>query len=171
MGQSSMRKVIGGRPNYIAKKSIFELVRGGWIIFFAFGVPLLAAALFGLYYFNYMSYWFVPVAIYAFFFIWFFFKILVLKQTKIEFYDERIVVREGLLNKKEKVMLFMGITSVSKKVSFWGLIFGYGDLHISGVSDFDIRTARYIKKPRRLQAYLNRHIVSASDTNRVVNIG
>ena len=171
MGQSSMRKVIGGRPNYIAKKSIFELVKGGWIIFFALGVPMLAAALFGLYYFNYMSYWYVPVAIYAFFFIWFFFKILVLKQTKIEFYDERIVVREGLLTKREKVMLFMGVTSVRKVVPFWGLVFGFGDLYISGVSDFDVRATRYIKKPRRLQAYLNSHIVSASDTNRVVNIG
>jgi uncharacterized membrane protein YdbT with pleckstrin-like domain len=166
-----MKKMMGGRPNYVAKKSIFEVIRGGWIIFVIFGLPLLVAAELALRKLDLFNFWFIPAAVYGFFLIWFLLKVLVLKQTKIEFYDERIVVREGLLTKREKVMLFMGVTSVRKVVPFWGLVFGYGDLYISGVSDFDVRTTRYIKRPRKLQGYLNRHIVSSSDTNRVVNIG
>ncbi len=176
-------KIIGVRPSYVAKKSIFEAIHDYWLslvlglilsgIYFGVGV-----AFFGLWDIRFIDPRIVSVAIHILIGILmnlslfiFLIHVIVVKQTRIEFYDERIVVREGWLNKNERVMLFMGITEVRKKVSFWGMLFGYGTIYISGVSDFNVRPMRYIKKPRRLQSYLNRNIISASSTNRVVNIG
>ena len=176
-------KIIGARPNYVAKKSIFAVVHdhGFWLllglllcaIYFGVGVALV----------DIWKIKFVDSGIlnklihvgialpFLFPLVKFIYHAIDLKQTRIEFYDERIVISEGWLYKKERVMLFMGITEVRKQVSFGGIIFGYGTIYISGVSDFNIPPMKYIKKPRKLQRYLNRNIISASSTNRVVNIG
>ena len=176
-------KIIGARPNYVAKKSIFEVIHDRCIclllglalcaIYFGLGVVSL-----GLWNMEFVDSGALNLLVQVLIgivvhipLLKFIYHAIVLKQTRIEFFDERIVVREGWLNKNERVMLFMGITEVRKKVSFWGMIFGYGTIYINGVSDFNVRPMKYIKIPRNLQRYLNRNIISASTTNRVVNIG
>ena len=175
-------KIIGVRPSYVAKKSIFEVIHDRWfwlllgllLCAIYFGVGVVLVDLWKIKFVDSALNIVIHVVI-AFLLhiplLKFIYHAIDLKQTRIEFYEERIVIREGWLNKNERVMLFMGITEVRKKVSFWDILFGYGTIYISGVSDFNVRPMKYIKRPRRLQRYLNRNIISASSTNRVVNIG
>ena len=175
-------KIIGVCPSYVAKKSIFEVIHDRWfwlllgllLCAIYFGVGVVLVDLWKIKFVDSALNIVIHVVI-AFLLhiplLKFIYHAIDLKQTRIEFYEERIVIREGWLNKNERVMLFMGITEVRKKVSFWGILFGYGTIYISGVSDFNVRPMKYIKRPRRLQRYLNRNIISASSTNRVVNIG
>ena len=121
------------KPNYVAKKSVWGCVSFLSIIACVLVIPL-----------------FVLI-----------FRILATKQFRLEFYNDKIIIKSGLLNKKKKQMVFMGVTSVSVEQSLFGRIFGYGDVIVDCVGTWDINSTTYIKNPEALEEYLQTRIVKA----------
>ncbi len=80
----------------------------------------------------------------------------------VEFYDDKVVEKSGVLNKIEKSNVFTGVVAVSVKQSLLGRLLGYGDVRIDTRGKFDINTTG-IKNPNGLKKYLEEHIISAKD--------
>lgn len=127
-------------PNYTAKKSAASVLSFKLIIFFWLIIPLI-----------------IQIA-----------RIVVAKCYSIEFYDNRIVVKSGVLNKQEKQSVFAGVYSVSVSRPFLGTIFGYGNISIDCPGKWDIDTIG-IKNPDGLKSYLEGYITTAGMTNVVHN--
>ena len=124
-------------PNYVAKKSAWGCVSFLSIIACVLVIPL-----------------FVLI-----------FRILAAKQFRLEFYDDKIIIKSGLLNKKKKQMVFMGVTSVSVEQSLWGRLFGYGNVVVDCVGKWDVSNTSYIKNPEALEEYLQTRIVHTATGN------
>ena len=118
------------KPNYVAKKSVWGCVSFLSIIACVLVIPL-----------------FVLI-----------FRILATKQFRLEFYNDKIIIKSGLLNKKKKQMVFMGVTSVSVEQSLFGRIFGYGNVIVDCVGTWDINSTTHIKNPEALEEYLQTRI-------------
>ena len=86
----------------------------------------------------------------------------------IEFYDERIVIKSGVLNKNERQSVFAGVYSVSVHTPFLGSIFGYGDVAVDCPGRWDVDTIG-IKAPQELKRYLESKITSKGMTNIIHN--
>lgn len=71
----------------------------------------------------------------------------------IEFYDDKIVTRSGVISTSEKRSVLMPIMGVSVEYTFWGKIWGYGNVHVDTVGTWDINT-QAIKDPEEFRAYL-----------------
>ena len=97
------------------------------------------------------------------------FRIITVKKYRIEFYDDKIIVKSGWLNTKTRQMVFMGVTSVSINQTLWGKMCNYGDVNVDCVGKWDVDTT-YIKKPRELENYLQTRIVRASAHNQFVHM-
>ena len=95
-------------------------------------------------------------------------RILSAKCYEAEFYDNKIVVKSGVLNKSENQSVFAGVYSVSISRSFFGRIFGYGDVRIDCPGRWDVDTSG-IKDPEGLKRYLEGYITSAGMTNIIHN--
>ena len=118
-------------PNYVAKKSAVPVLSPLCIIFFFLIVPLIIQI----------------------------FRIIAARKTIIEFYDEKIVVKGGVFNTYERQSVFMGVYSVSIKQSFFGHVFGYGDISVDCPGKWDVST-RGIKDPQGLNHYLETKITA-----------
>ena len=119
------------KPNYVAKKSVVCALDFWLILFFWLIIPLVIQIV----------------------------RILQVKKEVIEFYDERIVRKWGLINKQEKQSVFAGVYSVEMTIPFWGMIFGYGNINVDCPGTWDIST-RGIKNPKELKSYLESKITS-----------
>ena len=97
------------------------------------------------------------------------FKILAVKQFRIEFYDDKIITYKGLLNKTKKQSVFMGVNETSVNQTLMGRIFKYGNVSVDCVGKWDIDT-NYIKNPHELEEYLLTKIVQAPKTTQYVQI-
>ncbi len=86
------------------------------------------------------------------------FRILIIKQEKITFYEDRIVVEKGLFSKSQKKFAFTGVFSVDIYQSLWGRWFNYGNLNVDFVGKCDINT-KCIKNPQAFVDYLETKIV------------
>ena len=93
--------------------------------------------------------------------------IIKLKNDRIEFYEDHIVVKSGVLNKKERKSAFMGVMSVSVNQSLFGRIFGYGDVSVDVTGKWDVDT-RGVKDPQGLVRYLENRIVKSSSVRTVI---
>ena len=93
--------------------------------------------------------------------------IIKLKNDRIEFYEDHIVVKSGVLNKKERKSAFMGVMSVSVNQSLFGRIFGYGDVSVDVTGKWDVDT-RGVKDPQGLVRYLEKRIVKSSSVRTVI---
>lgn len=93
--------------------------------------------------------------------------IIKLKNDRIEFYEDHIVVKSGILNKKERKSAFMGVMSVSVNQSLFGRIFGYGDVSVDVTGKWDVDT-RGVKDPQGLVRYLEKRIVKSSSVRTVI---
>ena len=124
-------------PNYVAKKSAWGGVSFGSILACILIIPIFMLI----------------------------FRILAAKQFCLEFYDDKIIIKSGLLNKKKQQMVFMGVTSVSVEQSLWGRLFGYGDVVVDCVGKWDVSNTTYIKNPEALEEYLQTRIVQATAGN------
>ena len=93
------------------------------------------------------------------------FRVIAIKQFRLEFYDDKIVIKSGLLNTKKKQMAFMGVTGVEVEQSLWGKLFGYGSVIVDCVGKWDVSFTTYIKEPEKLEAYLQSRIVAAQGKN------
>lgn len=127
-------------PNYVVKKSAVSVLSVWLILFFWLVIPLI-----------------IQIA-----------RILSAKCYEAEFYDNKIVVKSGVLNKSENQSVFAGVYSVSISRSFFGRIFGYGDVRIDCPGRWDVDTSG-IKDPEGLKRYLEGYITSAGMTNIIHN--
>ena len=127
-------------PNYVAKKSVAPVLSFWLIIFFWLVIPLI-----------------IQIA-----------RILSAKCYSIEFYDNKIVVKSGVLNKKERQSVFGGVYSVSVSQSFMGRIFNYGSIQVDCPGRWDIDTVG-IKDPSALKKYLENYITANGMTNIIHN--
>ena len=117
------------KPNYVAKKSVVPVL-SFWLILFCWLI--------------------VPAIVQVV-------RILQAKCYSLEFYDSKIIVKSGVLNKKEKQTVFGGVYAVSVSQSLLGRIFSYGDLSADAPGKWDVSTYG-IKNPRELKQYLERFI-------------
>ena len=128
------------KPNYVAKKSVAAVLSFWLIVFFWLVIPLI-----------------IQIA-----------RILSAKCYSIEFYDNKIVVKSGVLNKKERQSVLAGVYSVSVSQSFAGRIFNYGNIQVDCPGRWDIDTAD-IKDPSALKKYLENYISANGMTNIIHN--
>ena len=127
-------------PNYVAKKSVTGVLSFWLIVFFWLVIPLI-----------------IQIA-----------RILSAKYYSIEFYDDKIVIKSGVLSKQEKQSVFAGVYSVSISQSFFGRIFNYGSVTVDCPGKWDVDTEG-IKDPSALKKYLENYITSSGMTNIIHN--
>ena len=128
------------KPNYVAKKSVTSVLSFWLIVFFWLVIPLI-----------------IQIA-----------RILSAKCYLIEFYDNKIVVKSGVLSKQENQSVFGGVYSVSVSQSFVGRIFNYGNIQVDCPGRWDIDTVG-IKDPSALKKYLENYITANGMTNIIHN--
>ena len=128
------------KPNYVAKKSVTAVLSFWLIVFFWLVIPLI-----------------IQIA-----------RILSAKCYSIEFYDNKIVVKSGVLSKQENQSVFGGVYSVSISQSFLGRIFNYGDVRVDCPGKWDVGTES-IKDPAALKKYLENYITSDGMINIIHN--
>jgi uncharacterized membrane protein YdbT with pleckstrin-like domain len=124
------------RPNYVAKKSLIPAL-SFWLIAF--------------------SWLLIPLIIQIK-------RILSAKYYSIEFYDNKIIVKSGILNMHERQSVFAGVHSISISQSLFGRIFNYGNIYVDCPGKWDIDT-KGIKNPESLKKYLEGYITSKGMTN------
>ena len=127
-------------PNYVAKKSAASVLSFWLIVFFWLVIPLI-----------------IQIA-----------RIVSAKCYSIEFYDNKIIVKSGVLNKNERQSVFAGVYSVSVSQSLAGRILGYGDISVDCPGRWDVDTVG-IKNPADLKNYLEGHITASGMTNIIHN--
>ena len=128
------------KPNYVAKKSAVAVLSFWLIVFFWLVIPLI-----------------VQIA-----------RILSAKFYSIEFHDNKIVVKSGVISKQERQSVFGGVYSVSVSQSFMGRIFNYGSVRVDCPGKWDVDTIG-IKNPMALKKHLEKYITSAGMTNIIHN--
>ena len=128
------------KPNYVAKKSVTGVLSFWLIVFFWLVIPLI-----------------IQIA-----------RILSAKCYSIEFYDNKIVVKSGVLSKQENQSVFGGVYSVSVSQSFVGRIFNYGNIQVDCPGRWDIDTVG-IKDSSALKKYLENYIIAIRMTNIIYN--
>ncbi len=128
------------KPNYVAKKSIVPTLSFWLIIFSWLIIPLIVQI----------------------------FRIILAKFYSIEFYDEKIIVRSGVLNIVERQFVFAGVYSVGSYQTIFGRIFNYADVNVDCPGRWDIDT-KGIKNAFALKSYLETKITSKGMTNIINN--
>ena len=119
------------KPDYVAKKSVAYTLNFWLLLFSPLIIPLI-----------------IQIA-----------KILSAKAYSLEFYNDKVICKKGVLNKSEEQSVFLGVNAVSLKQSFFGRIFGYGDVTVDCRGKWDIDTTS-IKNPNELKKYLESRINS-----------
>lgn len=82
---------------------------------------------------------------------------------RVEFYDNKYVIKSGLIAKQENQMAFTKIMSVSVDKSFLGAIFNYGNVKIDIVGKNDSILGG-VKNPNGLKNYLE-NLIANPDTD------
>ena len=112
--------------DYVVKKSAWSVVKWWHIVFFFLIVPLIVMGV----------------------------EIAIAKNYTVEFYDsKKLVVKSGLLSKKEKDYTFHGLANICVEQSVKGRIFHFGTIKVSvrGHWGCDLRG---VLEPYALKAYL-----------------
>ncbi len=89
-------------------------------------------------------------------------EIIILKHKTIEFYDTYVIKRSGVFNKVEEKCMFPKVLSINVYRSFWGRVFGYGDIQIDAIGKWDVDLKK-IKRPMFVRRYLEKHFISAKE--------
>ena len=124
-------------PKYVAKKSIAYSLNIWLILFFWLVIPLIIQIV----------------------------KIIQASKYKIEFYEEKVVVKSGIFSTSEKQFVFLGVFGVSIEQNLLGKIFNYGDVRIDCPGKWDVDTEG-LADPKGLKSFLEKCI-----TTRGVNRG
>lgn len=122
------------RPNYVATKSAWKAVSFLTIIFFWLIIPLIVMAI----------------------------RIIILKNERVEFYDNYVIIRWGVLSKNERKSAFLGVNAVSIRQSLLGRMFNYGDVDVDMVGRWDV-DLEGISYPAGLKHYLETRYVDSSE--------
>ena len=126
-------------PNYVAKKSAWSVISFWSVLFFFLIVPLIVMII----------------------------KIIIAKHEIIEFYDDYIVEKSGVLARREKRMVFQGVVYTSISQRFWQRVFGYGDISIRSIGRLCIN-AKGIARPVDLKEFLEKHYLKTEDVAKVL---
>ena len=118
------------KPEYVVTKSAWGAVTFLCVLFFWLIIPLIVMLV----------------------------RILIIKHVRIEFYDNYIISKSGVLSKKERRTVFPGIISVSVDQSLWGRICHYGTVRVDVVGKWDIDLS-YTAQPEKLKAYLETKLI------------
>ena len=127
-------------PEYVATKSAWGAVTFLRVVFFWLIIPLIVMIC----------------------------HIIILKNERIEFYHNQIVVKSGVLSKKQRKSAFMGVLSVSVEQSLGGRLFKYGNVMVDVPGKWDVNT-RGVCDPQGLANYLETRIVSSANTTTIIN--
>ena len=119
------------KPNYVIRKSAWSVIRPWHILLFFLIVPLLIM-------------------------IW---KIINIKDETISFYNNKVVIKSGILRKNERTTILTPVLSVTVKQTFWGRIFNYGNIHVDMVGKWDINM-RGVKNPMEAKAFLENFVAN-----------
>lgn len=93
------------------------------------------------------------------------FRLIGALNYSIEFYNDRITTKKGILARSEYSTLFMGVYSVSVRQSLFGRLFNYGDVYVDCVGKWDVSTKK-IHDPYALKAYLETCTAMTAPMNR-----
>lgn len=85
----------------------------------------------------------------------------------IEFYDDKIISKSGVINKSEHETVFKGVLSVSVNKTLRGSIFKYGDVKADVVGKNNIVLSG-VKNPEGLKNYLLTRKVEAETVQHIV---
>ena len=127
------------KPNYVMKKSAWSVIRWWHILFSFLIVPLIIM-------------------------VW---KIINIKDETISFYNNRVVIRSGILNKQERSTILTRVLSVTVKQTFWGRIFNYGTVYVDVVGKWDVNT-KGIRNPRKAKEYLEKMALNGGSIRPVI---
>ncbi|MBO5931474.1 MAG: PH domain-containing protein [Clostridia bacterium] len=119
------------KPNYVIRKSAWSVIRPWHILLFFLIVPLLIM-------------------------IW---TIINIKDETISFYNNKVVIKSGILRKNERTTILTPVLSVTVKQTFWGRIFNYGNIHVDMVGKWDINM-RGVKNPMEVKAFLENFVAN-----------
>lgn len=127
-------------PNYVAKKSAWSAVTLFRVLFFWLIVPLIIMIV----------------------------DIIIKKHEVIEFYDDYVIKKSGVLSRKEKRAALIGVIGVSVSQTICGRICNYGDVYIDFVGKaWDVSTSD-LANPNGLKEYLEPLISKASRLQGIV---
>jgi len=131
------------KPNYVAQKSSWGAVKAWHILLFFLIIPIVVMI----------------------------FEIIAIRKYRLEFYDDKIVIKSGWLNTRTQSMVFMGVTSTSITKSLWGSIFNYGTVNVDAIGKWDVASTTYIKDPEKLDEYLQTRIMQKGAINPNIHMG
>lgn len=127
------------KPNYVATKSAWKAVTFWRVALFWLIIPLIVMIV----------------------------QSIALKHERIEFYDDKIVIKSGVLSRNERKSIFTGVLCVSVNQSLWGRIFGYGDVVVDAMGKWDVNS-KGVRNPKELEAYLETKIVHKSSFTNIM---
>ena len=128
-------------PNYIAHKSKVKSLNFWLILFFWLVIPLIVQI----------------------------FRVLAAACYSIEMYDDKLVIKSGVLNKSEDQIAFSGVYSISLKQSLIGRMFDYGDIVIDAPGSWADISTEGIKAPKEFKKYLEGNIISKPNAQLIIN--
>ena len=126
--------------NYVAKKSVWAVISIWHILLCWLIIPLIIMVV----------------------------KIFIAKSYVIEFYDNKVIVKSGILTKKERQSILTNVASVSIEQTLMGRICNYGDIKVDIVGRWDVNTEG-IKNPKGLKEYLNKYVSSCGVQQVIMN--
>lgn len=86
---------------------------------------------------------------------------------QILFYDDKYVLKSGIMNKHESEAAFKGVLAVSVDQSVKGRMFGYGNVKIDVVGKNNLVLGG-VKDPQGLKKYLDSKKIKGTDLNYTV---
>ena len=124
------------KPNYVATKSAWRAVTFWRVVLFWLVIPLVIMII----------------------------DIVAAKRDVLEFYDDKVIHKSGILAKNETQTLFTGVMAVSVAQSVVGRMFNFGDVRVDVQGKWDIDTDM-ISNPFGLKQYLETKTVKAASIN------
>ena len=94
--------------------------------------------------------------------------IWILKRDKTYFYDSKIISKSGLLSNHVQETSFVGISTIRVDQSFWGRMFGFGDLYIDIIGKWDIKIIG-VKHPEKAREFLSQYIVNKENITSIIS--
>ncbi len=136
------------KPNYIAKKSCWTAFNFKLVLLSLLIIPIVILIVMFKNPLLYALLAFPAVAIIAILI-----RIIIRKCEYYEFYDNKVVYKKGVFNRRETVSTFLGVLSVEVEQRFIARIFNFGNVVVDTVGRWDMDIIG-VAKPHRLKRYL-----------------
>lgn len=146
------------RPEYVAKRSAWSIIRFWRILVFWIAVPVACYFAVDLLELE-LNPLIIPIAWEALMLVIFICRLIVIKSHRVEFYRNKVVEKWGVFDIEKKSNVFTAVLAVKIDQRFWGRIFGYGEVKVDMVGPWDVDLTR-IKRPKKLQNYLDKRIAN-----------